>query len=167
MYFINDDVSQDMFVYQPILDTLTLKKIKVLIKILVVNQSEFILLTKLKSWYTTLLHSINLSGYRLGIKFDKDHLAVEQNNYAIKIVNIYIVCDLDVWPTNSTEDLKFKDCLFDTSNIVKKLHTYSVYGMSLNHEGSWNFANDFDENVMIFGVIISYRLILKTPGIIF
>ena len=49
MYFINDDVSQDMFVYQPILDTLTLKKIKVLIKILVVNQSEFILLTKLKS----------------------------------------------------------------------------------------------------------------------
>ena len=49
MYFINDDVSQKMFVYQPTLDTLKLQKKKVLIKILVGNQSEFILLTKLKS----------------------------------------------------------------------------------------------------------------------
>ena len=49
MYFINDDVSQKMFVYQPTLDTLKLPKKKVLIKILVGNQSEFILLTKLKS----------------------------------------------------------------------------------------------------------------------
>ena len=49
MYFINDDVSQKMFVYQPTLDTLKVPKKKVLIKILVGNQSEFILLTKLKS----------------------------------------------------------------------------------------------------------------------
>ena len=102
--------------------------------------------------YHSLTESIKLSGYRLGIIFDKDPLAVEQNNYAIKIVNIYIVCDLDVWAKNSTKDLKFKDCLFYTSNIVKKLNTYSVYGISLNHEGSWNVANDFDENVIIFGV---------------
>ena len=32
------------------------------------------------------------------IKFDKDPLAVEKNNYLTKIVNVYIVYDLDAWP---------------------------------------------------------------------
>ena len=34
----------------------------------------------------------------MGIKFDKDPLAVEQNSYVTKIVNIYIVYELDAWP---------------------------------------------------------------------
>ena len=34
------------------------------------------------------------------ITFDKDPLTVEQNNYATKIVNAYIVYDLDAWPNN-------------------------------------------------------------------
>ena len=44
----------------------------------------------------------------MGINFDKDPLAVEQNNYASKIINVYIVCDLDVWPRNPTNIFKFK-----------------------------------------------------------
>ena len=44
--------------------------------------------------YTAFLNSIKLSEYRTGIKFDKDALAVEQNNYLTKIVNVYIVYDL-------------------------------------------------------------------------
>ena len=32
----------------------------------------------------------------MGIKFDKDLLAVEQYNYVTKIVNVYIVYGLDV-----------------------------------------------------------------------
>ena len=31
----------------------------------------------------------------MGIKFDKDPLAVDQNNYVSKIVNVYIIYDLD------------------------------------------------------------------------
>ena len=31
----------------------------------------------------------------MGIKFDEDLLAVEQNNHLSKIVNVYIVYDLD------------------------------------------------------------------------
>ena len=31
----------------------------------------------------------------MGIKFDKDPLAAKQNNYLTKIVNVYIVDDLD------------------------------------------------------------------------
>ena len=34
------------------------------------------------------------------MKFDKDPLAIEQNNYLTKIVNVYIVYDLDTWPKN-------------------------------------------------------------------
>ena len=36
------------------------------------------------------------------IKFDKDPLAVEQNNYETTLVYVYIVYDLDAWPRNPT-----------------------------------------------------------------
>ena len=55
----------------------------------------------------------------MGIKFDKGLLAVEQNNYPTKILNAYIVYDLDAWPRNPTNSIKFKNCLFCTNNIVK------------------------------------------------
>ena len=41
--------------------------------------------------------SIKLSENRITIKFDKDPLAVEQNNCLAKFVNLYIVYDLDDW----------------------------------------------------------------------
>ena len=44
MYFVGDDGSQNMFVYQPTLDTLELKKIKVLTMLLFGNQMRYILL---------------------------------------------------------------------------------------------------------------------------
>ena len=33
----------------------------------------------------------------MGIEFDKDPLAVEQSNYLVKIVNVYILYDLAAW----------------------------------------------------------------------
>ena len=51
--------------------------------------------SKLKSLCTAFLHSIKLFTYRIVIWFDKDPLAVEKNNYLTKILNIYIVYDLD------------------------------------------------------------------------
>ena len=54
----------------------------------------------------------------MGIKFVKDPLAVEQNNYLTKIVNVYIVYDLDAWPRNPTNNLKFKSCLFGATSVV-------------------------------------------------
>ena len=44
--------------------------------------------SKLKSLYSALLHSITNFGYRMPTTFDKDTLAVEQNNYLRKIVNV-------------------------------------------------------------------------------
>ena len=60
------------------------------------------------------MHSIKLSKYRIGIKFDKD-----QNNYLTKIVNVYIVYDLNPCPKNATNNFKFKKCLFGATNVVK------------------------------------------------
>ena len=54
------------------------------------------------------LHSIKLCEYRMVIKFDKDPLAIEQNNYTTKIVNVYIVYNPDAWPRYPTNNFKFK-----------------------------------------------------------
>ena len=46
----------------------------------------------------------------MAIKFEKDPLVVEQNNYATKIVNAYIVYKLDAWPKNPLESFTLKTC---------------------------------------------------------
>ena len=53
------------------------------------------------------------------IKFDKNPLAVEQNNYLTKIVNVYIVYGLNAWPRSLTNNSKFKECLLGSTNAVK------------------------------------------------
>ena len=60
-------------------------------------KSKEVYTSKLKPLYSAFLQSIKISGYRMGIKFNKNRvpLAVEQNNYTIKVLNAYIVYDLD------------------------------------------------------------------------
>ena len=69
--------------------------------------------------YTASLNSIKLSEYKIGIKFDKDRLAVEQNNYLAKIVNIYIFYDLDTLQKISLKNFTLKSFLFGVTDIVK------------------------------------------------
>ena len=92
----------------------------------------------------------------MGIKLDIDPLAVEQNNYLSKIVNVCIVYDLDGWPRNSTNKFKFKNCLLGATNKVKNSdkenYVYSGYGITFDSAGSWSFDNDFARNVIIFVV---------------
>ena len=87
-----------------------------LIMLIAGNQRRYILL---KPRYTAFLHSIKRFGYKVGIKFDKDPLAVEQTNYVTKILNAYIVYDLHAWPTVPFDNLKLKNCFFGVTNIVK------------------------------------------------
>ena len=72
-----------------------------------------------------------------------------------KIVNVYIVYDLDVWPRNHTNNFKFTNYLFGATNIVKnsdkERYVYSGYGITSDSAGSWSFDNDFPRNVIIFG----------------
>ena len=106
-----------MFVYQPTLATFELKKNK---------GADYVLTWKLKGvytpklnpLYTAFLHNIKFSGYRMGIKFDNDLFAVIQNSYLAKIVNAYIVFDLDAWPKNPTNNFNFKNYLFGATSVV-------------------------------------------------
>ena len=112
--------------------------------------------SKIKPSYTSFLTSIKLSGYKMGIKFDKDPLAVKQNNYMCEIVNVYIVYDLDAWPRNPLNNFKFKNCLCRATIVIKNSHKekylYSGYGITFDSAGSWSFDNDVARNVMIFVV---------------
>ena len=94
MYFTSNDGSQNTLVYQPTLYTLELGKDKSTDYVLS-WKSKGVYNSKLKSLYTAFLHSKTLSEYRMGIKFDKDPLAVEENNYPCKIANVYIVKNND------------------------------------------------------------------------
>ena len=107
-----------MLVYQATLDTLEFKKDKDIDYVLTWKQKGAYY-SKLKPWYSAFLHSIKLSGYKMGVKFCKDPLAVKQSIYLIKIVNVYIVYDLAAWPRNPTNNFKFKNCLFGATNITK------------------------------------------------
>ena len=112
--------------------------------------------SKLKPLYTAFLHSIKLSGYKMGINFYKDLLAVEQNKYLIKIVNIYIVYDLDAWPKIMFRNFTLKNCLFGVTNIVKnsdqEKYVYSGYGIVFDGKCESSFGNKYARNVIVFGV---------------
>ena len=53
-------------------------------------------------------------------------LAVEQNSYSSKTLNVYIVYDLDAWPINTTNNFKFKNCLIATTNVAKNVDKESM-----------------------------------------
>ena len=53
------------------------------------------------------------------IKFDKDLLAVEQNNSTSKITNVYIVYGLAASPRNPSNNFKFKNCLIGATSVAK------------------------------------------------
>ena len=55
----------------------------------------------------------------MGVKFDKDLLAVEQYNYLNKNVNLYIVYDLGAWSRTPANNANLKNCLFGATNTVR------------------------------------------------
>ena len=94
----------------------------------------------------------------MGIKLDKDSLAVEENGYLRKIVNVYIVYELDAWPRNPTKNFNFKSFILRATSVVKnkekEKHVYMGYGIIFSSAGSWIFDNDTAKNVIIFSVDI-------------
>ena len=73
----------------------------------------------------------------MGIQFDTNTSAVEQNNYLTKISNVYIVYDLDAWPKDPPTNFNFNNCLFGATSVVKKSDKekwiYSDYGITWSH----------------------------------
>ena len=105
------------------------------------------LVCQLSPLYTAFLHNTKRSGYRTIKKFDEDPLAVEQNNYLRKIVNVYVVLDLDAWPRNPI--ISSNQC---SKNSDKEKYVYNDYGITFDSVGLWISDNDSARNVIIFGV---------------
>ena len=80
-----DEGFQNMFSYQLTLNTLEFNKDKGT-NYLICWNSKGVHTSKLNPLYTAFLNTIKHSRHDMEIKFDKDNLAVEQNNYATKIV---------------------------------------------------------------------------------
>ena len=90
------------------------------------------------------------------MQFNDTPLVVEQNNYATKIVNTFIVYDLDNLPKIPLRNFALKNCLFGATNIAKNSYkskwVYSGYGIAFDRLGSWSLINEFGRNVITFVV---------------
>ena len=73
--------------------------------------------SKFRPLHGAILSNRKLFEYKIGIKFNSTPSVVEQNNYTTKIVNAYIVYELDNWPRNPLNNFTLKNCLFGTTNI--------------------------------------------------
>ena len=82
-------------------------------------------------------------------------LAVEQNNYLTKIVNFYIVSDIDAWPTIPLRKFTLNKCLFRATNIIrnsdKEKYVHTGSRKAFDGKGEWRFRNDYARNVISFG----------------
>ena len=92
IYFTRNDRSLNTFAYQPTLDALELKKEKCTDYVLT-WKSKGVFISKLKPFILPSC-TTKFSKYKTGMKFDKDLLSIEQDNYLTKIVNVYIVYHL-------------------------------------------------------------------------
>ena len=90
------------------------------------------------------------------MQFNSNLLFIEQNNYTTKIVNVYIIYDVDKWPKTSLRNFTLENCLFGSTNILKdndkEKYVYSRYGIVFDGKSKWSFGNDFSRNVIVFGV---------------
>ena len=55
------------------------------------------------------------------MQFNNTPLVVEQNNYTTKIVNAYIVYDLDNWSKIPLRNFKLKNWSYGTTNVIVRL----------------------------------------------
>ena len=88
---------------------MNLKNIMVLILLFIGNQSKYIIYI-LKPLYNAFFNNTKLSGYRMITNNKKNHSVVEENNYLGKIVNAYIVYDLNDWSKIPLRPFTMKNC---------------------------------------------------------
>ena len=89
------------------------------------------------------------------IKFDKDLSAVELNNDESKIVNVYIVYDLDgqdiLVTISNLGTVHLEGTASVVKNIDKERYVYSGYRITFDSAGSWSLDNEITINFINFG----------------
>ena len=111
---------------------------------------------KLKALNIDFLPNLKYFGYKTGLPFNNTSSVADQHNYTKKVVNVYIIYNLDHWPRIPLRSFTLKHYLFGVTNIVKnndkEKYAYSGYGVEFHGKGSWSFFDDFAKTVIRFGV---------------
>ena len=82
--------------------------------------------SKLLPLHGAFLSNVKRFGYKIRIEFNKTILVVGQKDYATKIVNFYIIFDLENWPTNPLSIFSLKNSLFGATNVEKTVRKVCV-----------------------------------------
>lgn len=106
MFIMADDGSQNMFLYEPTFNTI--KQVK--------NNVPAWKSKRRYNFGFKPLHGlvpVIIFGRKIVLRFNNGIWTVTQNNnYKTKIINVYIVCELDTWPRVLLLNLALKNCLF-------------------------------------------------------
>ena len=106
--------------------------------------------------------SIDYLGNKIRVKFNGSSL--KQSNQISythkKIVNIYIVYEINVYTTNYNYST-LENCLFGAVTLTKNIdidkYEYSGCGIGLDRKGNFLFpGGGYGQNVIIFGVDMSF-----------
>ena len=137
-----------MFLYEPTFKVLELKND---------NGTEYVInwkskgayQSKLKALNDAFLHNVRYFGNKTWIQFNSTPLVIEQNKYTWRIVNVYIVYDLNNWSKILLKTFTLKNYLFEATNIVKnnnkEKYFYSGYRIPFDGIEWWSFNNSLLE----------------------
>ena len=105
--------------------------------------------------------SLNYLGTKIRVRFSGSCLKQDKITYTHgKIVNIYIVYEINKKDNTIISDPTLENCLFGAVTLTKNVNIdkygYSGYGIGFDGRSSFLFpGGGFDQNVIIFGVDMS------------
>ena len=105
--------------------------------------------------------SLNYVGIKVRVKFSGSCLKQDKVTYTYrKIVNIYIVYEINKKDNTIISDPTLENCLFGAVTLTKNAgidkYGYSGHGIGFDRKGSFSFPNGgYGQNVIIFGVDLS------------
>ena len=105
--------------------------------------------------------SLNYLGTKIRVKFSGSCLKQDKITYTHgKIVNIYIVYEINKKDNTIISDPTLENCLFGAVTLTKNAdidkYGYSGYGIGFDRRSSFSFpGGGFGQNVLIFGVDMS------------
>ena len=108
--------------------------------------------------------SLNYLGTKIRVKFSGSCLKQDKITYTHeKIVNIYIVYEVNSKDNTITSDFTSENCLFGAVTLTKNVNIdrygYSGYGIGFDRKGSFSFpSGGYGQNVLIFGVDMSFSV---------
>ena len=112
--------------------------------------------------------SLNYLGTKIRVKFGGSCLKQDEVTYTHgKIVNIYIVYEINKNDNAVISDPTLENCLFGAVTLTKNAdigkYGYSGYGIGIDRKGSFSFSSGgYGQNVIIFGVNMNSSIHIDT-----